>query len=285
MQSPKPLDTTENSAIVFLQSFAILVINSLHECWLSTHDVWQSVEDGYSRLCDLLDQTALVTMSVRESTVFLNDRRVISSFHEVTDFGIHLAGTGVAAISFSRGITKEDYAKFADLMATPLATLRRAGGIDAALTKLPIDRITILMQTDHPEPGAAPPRTVDRRRILLVDDDVNLSEAIRAGLTNFGFDVRKENDSRNVLVLVSEFLPDVIVLDISMPHLDGGDVAQQLGEQPDTSQIPIIFLTSIVKPDEAARMTESGQTFMSKPVNLAALAAQINRSLKARPRY
>lgn len=284
MQNPKPLDTTENAAIVFLQSFAILVINSLHECWFSTHDVWQSVEDGYARLGDLLNQTSLVTMSVRDATVFLNDRRVISSFHEVVDFGAHLAAMGVAAVSFTRGITKEEYAQFADLMATPVATLRRAGGIDAALTRLPVDHITILMGTDYPEPAPAQ-QPVDRRRVLLVDDDANLSTALCVGLTEYGFDVRAENDSRNTLARVRDFMPDIIVLDISMPHLDGGDVAQQLGEQPDISQIPIIFLTSIVTSDEAASMTELGQTLMAKPVNIAALAAQINRSMKARPRY
>ena len=116
-----------------------------------------------------------------------------------------------------------------------------------------------------------------KRRILLVDDDVRLSQVLKTGLEVCGYEVRSENDSSRVLQVVRAFKPDLIVLDIVMPGKGGGEVAQELNDQKDLEKIPVIFLTSLWSKNDVARSRE--ETVLAKPVSIVELTKCIEERL------
>ena len=110
-----------------------------------------------------------------------------------------------------------------------------------------------------------------KKKILVVDDEVALTRTLKRNLeATERFVVRTENSSAAALAAAREFLPDLILLDVMMPGLDGGEVAAQLKEDKQLSQTPIVFLSAIVKKDETAPTGSNigGSTFLAKPVKL-----------------
>ncbi|MCX7008303.1 MAG: response regulator [Kiritimatiellaeota bacterium] len=103
------------------------------------------------------------------------------------------------------------------------------------------------------------------------------------GLGENGFEVRGEVDSRRVMKVVDEFYPDLILLDVDMPHKDGGEVAQELRMHPWYKKIPIIFLTALVERNEARHTHANEDIFLAKPISIAALTEQIGQRLNSKP--
>ena len=93
--------------------------------------------------------------------------------------------------------------------------------------------------------------------------------------------VRTENTSANAITVAREFLPDLILLDVMMPGLDGGETAAKIKEDKSLSHIPIVFLSAIVKKEEtqATGGNIGGFTFLAKPVKLDDLIACIEGKL------
>jgi CheY-like chemotaxis protein len=118
-----------------------------------------------------------------------------------------------------------------------------------------------------------------KRRILIVDDEVDLSLVVKTGLEALGYEVRSENEPSRTLQVARSFKPDLIVLDVCMPGKDGGDVAQELSDQKDVADIPIVFLTSLLSKNDAARSKEQGETILAKPISIAELAQCIEECL------
>ena len=118
-----------------------------------------------------------------------------------------------------------------------------------------------------------------KQRILLVDDDVRLTQILKTGLKACGYEVRSENDSLRALQVVRAFKPDLIVLDVAMPGKDGGEVAQELRDQKDVGETPVIFLTSLLSKTDAARSKEQGETILAKPVSIVELTKCIEECL------
>jgi DNA-binding response OmpR family regulator len=116
-----------------------------------------------------------------------------------------------------------------------------------------------------------------KRKILLIDNDVVLSKIVSYGLGMVGYEARVENDSRRALLAVRAFMPDLILLDVVMPDMDGGAVAQQLREKVDICRIPIIYFTSMVSKEEAARLAEQGERFLCKPMSIVMLKQYIEK--------
>ena len=92
------------------------------------------------------------------------------------------------------------------------------------------------------------------KRILIVDNERELTDVLKIALEALGgFLVRSENDPAQAVATALEFVPDVIVMDVKMPGLDGADVAIQLQEVPALSETPIVFLTGTVMAPEIVR--------------------------------
>jgi two-component system, OmpR family, response regulator len=120
---------------------------------------------------------------------------------------------------------------------------------------------------------------MDKKRIFIVDDESGFTRLLKLTLEKTGdFQVREENDGTNAWRAAREFKPDIIFLDIVMPKIDGGDVAQQIRSDPSLSSVPIIFLTAIVSKMET-KSEIGGFPFLAKPVSLDAITQCIREHL------
>jgi phosphoserine phosphatase RsbU/P len=121
--------------------------------------------------------------------------------------------------------------------------------------------------------------------VLVVDDDETSRKLLARALENAGFSARQAGDGNEALDSVSERPPDVILLDLQMPGLNGAEACRILraNDDPAISELPVIMLTA--QDDEAAevRCLEAGANdFLAKPVGRAALTARIQTQLRLR---
>jgi CheY-like chemotaxis protein len=118
------------------------------------------------------------------------------------------------------------------------------------------------------------------KRILIVDDEAGFTRLLKLTLEGTKrYLVKEENDGSRALATARHFHPDLILLDIVMPKVDGGDVARQIANDPILKRVKIIFLTAIVSQKEAHAGGIGGFPFIAKPVSLAALTAMIEETL------
>jgi len=123
---------------------------------------------------------------------------------------------------------------------------------------------------------------MSKTRILVVDDEVDVSFMLKLTLEQSGeFEVREENDSTRAVASVREFLPLLILMDVLMPELDGGDVAALLDADPELSGIPILFLTAAVLKEEvnSSHGMLGGRRFLAKPVEPLELIRAIHEAM------
>ncbi|MDQ6626616.1 MAG: response regulator [Verrucomicrobiota bacterium] len=108
-----------------------------------------------------------------------------------------------------------------------------------------------------------------KKRILIVDDDVNLSRLSAMILENSGsYEVLTEKDSRRALAVARQFRPEIMLLDVDMPHKDGGDLAREMKSDALLRHVPVLFLTGLLSKSEAgdAEIECGGMPFLAKPV-------------------
>jgi CheY-like chemotaxis protein len=121
-----------------------------------------------------------------------------------------------------------------------------------------------------------------KKKILVVDDEEGMTRMLKRSLeaTN-RYDVRTENSSSAAVTAASEFLPDLILMDMMMPGRDGGHVTAKVKQDKRLSHIPVVFLTAIVKKEEAQPTGSKigGLTFLAKPVKLDDLITCIENHL------
>ena len=79
--------------------------------------------------------------------------------------------------------------------------------------------------------------------IMIVDDDVTIVDALHLLLETEGFEVRSALNGEDVFLLMKSVIPDIILLDITMPKMDGFEICKILKENSDTKHIPVIFIT------------------------------------------
>jgi DNA-binding response OmpR family regulator len=139
--------------------------------------------------------------------------------------------------------------------------------------------------SDTPDrPSAAPaqesaPAAPEKKKILIIDDEVSFTRMVKMNLEKTGtFDVRVENRAAAALPAAREFRPDLVLLDVIMPNMDGGDVAKQIKRDRNLKTTPIVFLTATVSKREAGDvgLNSGGELFLAKPVSVEALIACIN---------
>ena len=122
---------------------------------------------------------------------------------------------------------------------------------------------------------------MSKKRIFIVDDESGFTRLLKLTLEKSGnYEVLEENDGTKAWLKAREFKPDIIFLDIVMPKIDGGDVAQQIRSDPLLAKVPIIFLTAIVSRTETTHDI-GGFPFLAKPVSLDAITRCIAEHLAA----
>jgi DNA-binding response OmpR family regulator len=123
---------------------------------------------------------------------------------------------------------------------------------------------------------------VDKRRILVIDDEVDLGRMIKANLERTGrFEVRTESHPAAGIRAVEAFQPELVLLDVVMPDMEGSEVADKIRALPGFERVPIVFLTAIVTREETAASGGSigGIPFLAKPVRLEELVQAIETHL------
>lgn len=97
-----------------------------------------------------------------------------------------------------------------------------------------------------------------KKKILLVEDDDTLAEVYRQRLELEGFEVRRSNNGEIALKDAVEFHPDLVLLDVMMPNLNGFDVLDILRNSPQTRNVHIIMLTALSQPKDAEKAKQLG---------------------------
>jgi two-component system OmpR family response regulator len=116
-------------------------------------------------------------------------------------------------------------------------------------------------------------------RVLLVDDEDNLRSMLEAALRHMGFDVTTATNGRDALALAGTAMPDIIVLDVMMPDLDGFEVCRRL--RSDGVRTPVLFLTARDATEDKVRgLTTGGDDYLVKPFSLEELVARLHAVLR-----
>ena len=152
-------------------------------------------------------------------------------------------------------------------------------------------RLPVVVEQPEPVPRngsvdpAAGPGTVEapRRRVLVVDDNVDAAQSLARLLSRlYDQDVRVAHDGYRAVALAEEFRPEVVLLDIGMPGMDGYEVARRLRARPDLQDVTIIALTGWGQEGDRARTKEAGfDIHIVKPVDPDELYRHIARSSAA----
>jgi len=120
-------------------------------------------------------------------------------------------------------------------------------------------------------------------RILLVEDHEELWDFLSRRLERRGFEVELAHDGQEGLDKARALRPDVILLDMNLPVMDGWTVAKTLRAEPDTQRMPIIALTAHAMSGDRDRVLEAGcDDYHPKPVDFALLLQQIDAALLRR---
>jgi two-component system OmpR family response regulator len=124
------------------------------------------------------------------------------------------------------------------------------------------------MQTEEPT-----------RRILVVDDEPSIVDSVATSLRYEGFEVEEASTGRSALAIAQERTPDLVVLDIMLPDLDGLEVTRRL--RADGIRVPILFLTARDGlDDKLTGLTVGGDDYVTKPFSLAEVIARIRVILR-----
>lgn len=120
------------------------------------------------------------------------------------------------------------------------------------------------------------------RKILAVDDEKHIVRLVQVNLERQGYEVITAYDGKEALQKVEEERPDLIVLDVMMPYMDGFEVLQNLRRNPSTRDIPVIMLTAKAQDADVFRGWQSGvDCYLTKPFNPMELVSFVQRIFKS----
>ena len=118
-------------------------------------------------------------------------------------------------------------------------------------------------------------------RVLIVEDDAEITDVLRRSLRNEGYEVRTAGDGPAALAACGDFVPDLVVLDLGLPGMDGIEVCRAIREQGD---VPILILTARAETDDRVAGLDSGaDDYLVKPFERQEFLARVRALLRRRP--
>ncbi len=122
----------------------------------------------------------------------------------------------------------------------------------------------------------------NNKRVLVVDDDDDIRDILETNLTAAGYEVRQAQDGVKAFELMAAWLPDLVVLDVSMPRMDGWEVANRVRTDPRLSAVPLVFLTAHADdPDVLRGLSLGAIEYMTKPFRPETLVLNVAVLLNA----
>jgi CheY-like chemotaxis protein len=131
---------------------------------------------------------------------------------------------------------------------------------------------------------ACEPTSVNTARVLIVEDNIDNYELVRFLLERDGHEVLWARSGREGLSMAKADQPDLILMDLTLPEMDGWTATQTLKSEPETASIPVIALTAHTLPGDRKRALEVGcDGYLSKPLNIAQFSQSIAETLAKYP--
>ena len=122
-----------------------------------------------------------------------------------------------------------------------------------------------------------------KNKVLIVDDDPFSMDLLDQELSDLGYDTYQANDGEEALQKVGEADPDLILLDVMMPKLDGYEVCRRLKSKEETRLIPVVMITALKELEDRIKGIEAGaDDFLSKPFNTLELQARVKSLLRVK---
>jgi len=121
----------------------------------------------------------------------------------------------------------------------------------------------------------------EHRRILVVDDESQITRVLRTSLSSQGYDIRVANDGETALEIMKDWTPELVITDLSMPNMDGLDLCRKIRA---TSQIPIIVLSVRGQERTKVQALDAGaDDYITKPFGMEELLARVRANLRRVP--
>jgi CheY-like chemotaxis protein len=121
--------------------------------------------------------------------------------------------------------------------------------------------------------------TAGKSKILVIDDESSFTRIVKVFFEDTGkYEVKEVNKGTEGLSAAQQFRPDLILLDIYMPDLCGGEVAAQIREDANLKDVPIVFLTALIRKNEQKSIR--GCSYIAKPIRMKDLMTSIERHLQ-----
>jgi two-component system, OmpR family, response regulator RpaA len=124
---------------------------------------------------------------------------------------------------------------------------------------------------------------MNKRKILIIDDEISLTTILKKCLERTDkYEVRIENQSTNAVTAIRDFKPDLILLDIMMPKINGNKIAEYVQNNKELKHIKIVFLTAILNIDEIEKKADKAEACLviGKPVKFDELVECIEEQLQ-----
>lgn len=118
----------------------------------------------------------------------------------------------------------------------------------------------------------------EHRRILVVDDETQITRVLRTSLSSHAYDVRVANDGETALEIKKDWTPDLVITDLSMPNMDGLELTRRLRR---TTKVPIVILS--VRGEERSKvqaLDAGADDYVTKPFGMEELLARVRASLR-----
>jgi two-component system alkaline phosphatase synthesis response regulator PhoP len=122
---------------------------------------------------------------------------------------------------------------------------------------------------------------MSKKKVFLVDDDPDFVDAVKSVVEADGYDVEVAYDGKECMEKVDQVKPDLIILDVMMPEMNGHEACKALKEKPETSEIPVILLTAVASRVTSSKYTHrdmlesDAEDYIPKPVEPEVLLARI----------
>jgi two-component system cell cycle response regulator DivK len=137
--------------------------------------------------------------------------------------------------------------------------------------------------TSQPQRAASQPERITNYRILVVEDAPDTRELLRLLFTAEGYEVSTAGDGLSAVETALRELPDVIVMDMSLPRLDGYNAAKLIRREPALAAVPLIACTAFNRWEWGSKAIAAGfDAFLTKPIDVRRLSATVSSLLSRR---